>query len=261
MNENIIELITEDGLSIPCELKDSFELDGNTYVILIEQLPEDDEDYGKNIVMRMTEEDGDLVFNAIVDKTEFDRICEYYQNLEDRDPEDDAPLENGISFSSQQNGSPSPDSVADDKERYALLITDTYKSRPWETEDLGEGMAVVNQCIGEWWKPRFIINHNTHEAFVFMDGQERLMNVTLDDIDWEAIKHLPEEALERARSLSAHFPTFIRMYKNGVAEVKWQLNPDGRYYMDSDGYGMTDDVEVNIHGYIDQHAKVVKAFR
>ena len=145
----------------------------------------------------------------------------------------------------RQNSIPSPDSVADDKERYALLTTDTYKSRPWETEDLGEGMAVVNQCIGEWWKPRFIINHNTHEAFVFMDGQERL----------------PEEALERARSLSAHFPTFIRMYKNGVAEVKWQLNPDGRYYMDSDGYGMTDDVEVNIHGYIDQQAKVVKAFR
>jgi hypothetical protein len=46
-----------------------------------------------------------------------------------------------------------------------------------------------------------------------------------------------------------------------VAEVSWQINPDGRYYMDEDGYGMTDDEEITIYGFIDQKAKVVVKFR
>ena len=31
--------------------------------------------------------------------------------------------------------------------------------------------------------------------------------------------------------------------------------------MDEDGYGMTDDEEIEIYGYIDQNAKVVVKFR
>ena len=46
-----------------------------------------------------------------------------------------------------------------------------------------------------------------------------------------------------------------------MAQVSWQLNPDGRYYMDEDGYGMTDDEEVEIYGFIDTEGKVVVKFR
>ena len=46
-----------------------------------------------------------------------------------------------------------------------------------------------------------------------------------------------------------------------MAEVSWQLNPDGQYYMDDDGYGITGDEEVEIYGFIDQNAKVVVKFR
>ena len=61
--------------------------------------------------------------------------------------------------------------------------------------------------------------------------------------------------------MSAQFPTFIRGFRNGVAEVSWQLNPDGRYYMDDDGFGMTNDEEITIYGFIDQNANVVVKFR
>ena len=60
------------------------------------------------------------------------------------------------------------------------------------------------------------------------------------------------------------FRTFImvkHLKQNGVAQVSWQLNPDGRYYMDEDGYGMTDDEEIEIYGFIDQNAKVVVKFK
>ena len=72
---------------------------------------------------------------------------------------------------------------------------------------------------------------------------------------------LPEDAVFVAQCLSFHFPSFIRGFKNGVARVDWQLNPDGRYYMDDDGFGMTDDVEIEIYGFIDKTGNVLVKFR
>lgn len=43
--------------------------------------------------------------------------------------------------------------------------------------------------------------------------------------------------------------------------MAWQLNPDGRYYMDDDGFGMTDDKEINIYGFIDKTGTVVVKFQ
>lgn len=37
--------------------------------------------------------------------------------------------------------------------------------------------------------------------------------------------------------------------------------PDGRYYMDEDGFGMTDDKEVEMYGYINEEGKVTGKFR
>ena len=36
--------------------------------------------------------------------------------------------------------------------------------------------------------------------------------------------------------------------------------PDGMYYRDEDGFGMTDDEEINLYGAIDRKGKVVKKF-
>ena len=148
-----------------------------------------------------------------------------------------------------------------DEKLYTLLSDDRYKNYPYKTNDLGEGMAVVYECIWGWWKPRFLVNNNTRCAFEFMDGNEHLVTVTEDDIDWNSLKNLPDDALNRADALSFHFPSFIRGFVNGVALVSWQLNPDGRYYMDDDGFGMTKDKEIEIYGFIDQNAKVVVKFR
>lgn len=144
---------------------------------------------------------------------------------------------------------------------YKQLNTDEYKKRPYDVSDLGEGMAVVNKTMGGWWKPRFLVNHNTKCAYEFMNSDQKLVTVTVDDIDWESLKDLPEDVQNTARRLSFHFPSFILNFINGVAQVSWQLNPDGRYYMDEDGYGMTDDEEVTIYGFIDQNAKVEVKFR
>ena len=134
---------------------------------------------------------------------------------------------------------------------YALLQTATYKTDLYRTWDLGEGMAVLHKSMMGWYKPRFLLNHNKKTAIEFMDSDERLVTVTENDINWTSLKKLPEDAVYVAQCLSFHFPSFIRGFKNGVARVDWQLNPDGRYYMDDDGFGMTDDVEIEIYGFID----------
>lgn len=144
---------------------------------------------------------------------------------------------------------------------YEVLQSYTYKSDLYKTSDLGEGIAVVCQVIWGWWKPRFVLNHNAKTAFEFMDSHERLVTVTTDDIDFDSLKDLYEDVIEVAQCLSIHFPSFIRWFHNGVAQVDWQLNPDGQYYMDDDGFGMTDDEEIEIYGFIDTEGNVLVKFR
>ena len=144
---------------------------------------------------------------------------------------------------------------------YEVLQSNTYKSDLYKTEDLGEGMAVIYQVIWGWWKPRFVLNHSAKTAFEFMDSHEHLVTVTTDDIDFDSLNDLPEDVVEVAKCLSIHFPSFIRWYHNGVAQVDWQLNPDGRYYQDDDGYGMTDDEEIEIYGFIDTNGNVLVKFK
>ena len=151
-------------------------------------------------------------------------------------------------------------STSSDKQLYMLLNTEEYTNYPYETKGLGENMALVSQVISGWWKPRFLLNHNTKCAYEFMDCNEKLTTVTQDDIAWDTLYGIPKIAIERAKRFSAHFPTFIHEFKNGMAKVSWQINPDGRYYMDDDGFGMTDDEEITIYGYIDHKGKVASKF-
>ena len=131
----------------------------------------------------------------------------------------------------------------------------------YKTNDLGEGMGVVYQLINGWWKPRYILNNNTKTAFEFMSRGRYLMTVKEEDIEWSTLKELPEDVQNNARTQFAMYPTFVEGFSNGVARVRWQINPDGRYWMDDDGFGMTSDVEVEIYGYINKEGKVVGKFR
>ncbi len=143
---------------------------------------------------------------------------------------------------------------------FQILNTQKYKEHPFEHWDKKEGMVLVDQVIDGYWKPRFLMDFETKRAYEFMSLEEILQTVTDDDINWESIKDLPEDVLRVARLHSFHFPGYIYNYENGVAEVDWQLQPDGRYYMDEDGFGMTSDKEINIHGAIDREGRVVRKF-
>ena len=224
MNENIVELQTENGITLQCEIYEIFSFEEQVYGILCPVK----EEYNEIIFMKVLEEDDNCYFSGIEDEEEFKKVCKYFQSTSDR-------------------------------ELYKSLITEEYKEYPFETRDLGEGMSVINETMRGWWKPRYLLNHNTKCAYEFMDCNQNLL-VTEDDIDWESLKALPRDAQEQAKRLS-FYPSFIRAFKNGVAVVSWQLNPDGRCYMDDDGFGMDDDEEIEIYGLIDQEAQVIIKLR
>lgn len=144
---------------------------------------------------------------------------------------------------------------------YKSLSTEEYKTHPFDTEDLGEGMSVVNEVIDQYWKPRFLLDHRLQRAYEFMNKDEKLVTVTQSDVDWDSMAELSEDDIKWAKEQNFHYPSFILKYKNDVAQVRWQLNPDGMYYMDEDGFGITDDQEVNIYGFIDRAGKVLVKFR
>ena len=150
--------------------------------------------------------------------------------------------------------------MSEEEKLYRELCLSQYQGLPLIQNDWGEDMALVTQVIGRYWKPRYLMDKEARCAYEFMSIDEVLQIVTDEDIDWDSMKGLPQDAFERAKAHSFHFPGHVYQYKNGVAEVEWQLNPDGMYYRDEDGFGMTDDEEINLYGAIDRKGKVVKRF-
>ena len=150
--------------------------------------------------------------------------------------------------------------MSEEEKLYRELCLSQYQGQPLVQNDLGEDMALVTQVIGRYWKPRYLMDKEARCAYEFMSIDEVLQIVTDEDIDWDSMKGLPQDAFDRAKAHSFHFPGHVYQYKNGVAEVEWQLNPDGMYYRDEDGFGMTDDEEINLYGAIDRKGKVVKKF-
>lgn len=136
-----------------------------------------------------------------------------------------------------------------------------YNQERYHICEMGEGMSVIEQSIGGWWKQRYLVDNKNGRAYEIMDTYLNFVKFTKDDIDWESLAVLPEGVKSRAQRLSAQFPTFISDFHDGIAQVSWQLNPDGRYYMDEDGYGMTDDKEITVYGYIDTEMNVLVKFQ
>lgn len=144
---------------------------------------------------------------------------------------------------------------------YMVLSAMDFTKSGYRISELGEGKSVIEQDVWGWWKQRYLIDKNNCRAYEIMNGNMDFVNFTTDDVDWNSIEQLPENAKERAREMSAQFPTFIKEFRKGVAEVSWQLNPDGRYYMDEDGFGMTSDEEITVYGFIDAEMNVLVRFQ
>lgn len=147
------------------------------------------------------------------------------------------------------------------KDLYIELQKTEYNQRPYSRmKDWGEGMEIVEEVISDYWRERFLINHKAKEAYELMNQGLTLTFLTKDDIDWDGVETL--ENNQNAFIFSAYYQRFaVEQFKNGVALVKWTLYPDGQYFMDEDGFGMEDNEESALYGFIDTKAHVVIPFQ
>lgn len=146
-------------------------------------------------------------------------------------------------------------------ELYVELKKAQYDSRPYDRlTGMGDNMEIVEEVIDNYWRERFLINNADKTAYELMDRSLRLTFLTEKDVDWESVRTLDNN--RNAYSFSAYYQRFaVEKFKEGVALVEWTLYPDGRYFMDEDGYGMEDNDASVLYGFIDTHANVVIPFQ
>lgn len=118
---------------------------------------------------------------------------------------------------------------------------------------MGNRMEIVEEVIDDYWRERFLINHADKTAFELMDSSLRMTFLSEKDVDWDSVKTLKNNS--NTYSFSAYYQRFaVGKFKDGVTLVEWTLYPDGGYFMDEDGYGMEDNEESVLYGFIDTHA-------
>lgn len=87
VNDNIIEIIDDDGTVIKCELYDIIEFEEKQYALLIEA--ESQEDEPEVVLMRYVEEGEESFFETIDDDEEFEKISNYIESLDTEEDEEE----------------------------------------------------------------------------------------------------------------------------------------------------------------------------
>lgn len=109
---------------------------------------------------------------------------------------------------------------------------------------------------------QLLINCNTQRAYIVVNSKRQLPLVKPEDIDWQSVEGLPADVIERIKGRRAEYEFNVFRYKDGKAEVMWQVSPDGSYhYLNRYGNGKTtDEKDIRLWGVIDTECRVVEKF-
>ena len=104
---------------------------------------------------------------------------------------------------------------------------------------------------------------NTQTGKIRKVSTEESLLVSDNEIDIEAIAKVCENGLHNAQSKAIRYAGVNRWdgYKNGMCAITWTLYPDGRYFADSDGFGIEDNDEEVVYAIIDTDLNIVEPFR
>ena len=121
----------------------------------------------------------------------------------------------------------------------------------------GDGMAFF---FGD---NRELFIANTQTGKIRKVSTEESLLVNDNEIDIKAIAKVCENGLHNAQSKAIRYAGVNRWdgYKNGMCAITWTLYPDGRYFADSDGFGMEDNDEEVVYAIIDTDLNIVEPFR
>lgn len=83
------------------------------------------------------------------------------------------------------------------------------------------------------------------------------------DIDYNSISRACRHGFMNAAGKYIEYAALNRYdgFKEGICAVTWMLYPDGRYFADSDGFGMEDNDEEEVYAIIDANLEIIHPFR
>ena len=86
----IVETVDEEGNVISFELYDIIEVEEQEYALLLPIDDDDDKDSdeGELVIMRLTQDGEEYIFETIDSDEEFDKVAEYIENMDEEDEEE-----------------------------------------------------------------------------------------------------------------------------------------------------------------------------
>lgn len=88
--KQLIETVDEEGNVINFELFDIIEVDEQEYALLLPaEAEEEDSEEGEIVLMRLTKDGEDYLFETIEDDDEFKKVEEYIKTMEDEEDEEE----------------------------------------------------------------------------------------------------------------------------------------------------------------------------
>jgi uncharacterized protein YrzB (UPF0473 family) len=81
LEQEFVEIVDEDGVSQKCAIYDVIDFEEKTYALLMPET-EEGEEGEELIIMEYIEDGDDGYFQSIDDEEEFNKVCEYIENLE-----------------------------------------------------------------------------------------------------------------------------------------------------------------------------------
>lgn len=145
--------------------------------------------------------------------------------------------------------------TTDTEHRRILDDIEANPSRYEIRQLLGDKILRIDSSDGMW----LCRNDGGTRRLITLVEHGEVKFLTEADIEPSALRLIKQQCPYFA--FKARYRFWVFPFTGSKAAVEWTVRPDGSYYADSDGFGMTDDEEITLHGFIDTNGRPIGKFR
>lgn len=146
--------------------------------------------------------------------------------------------------------------TTDTEHRRILDDIEANPSRYEIRQLLGDKILRIDSSDGSMWLCR---NDDGTRRLITLVEHGEVKFLTEADIEPSALRLIKQQCPHFA--FKARYRFWVFPFTGSKAAVEWTVCPDGSYYADSDGFGMTDDEEITLHGFINTKGRPIGQFR
>ena len=143
----------------------------------------------------------------------------------------------------------------EDAHRKILDDIEANPSRYEIRQLLGDKILRIDSSDGMW----LCRNDGGTRRLITLVEHGEVKFLTEADIEPSAMRLIKQQCPYLA--FKARYRFWVFPFTGSKAAVEWTVCPDGSYYADSDGFGMTDDEEITLHGFINTKGRPIGQFR